>query len=144
MKKKLIATLLCTAMVVASLAGCGSKEAASSGAAASDDAAVEEAAAEGDSLTIDFEGFVGDEKIEHGEGKNYTLDLANSNFIPGFAEQLVGHNINEEFDIQVTFPAEYHDEKLKGQPATFSIKMKEIKQIQQIIKLSMNITNNWN
>ena len=46
-----------------------------------------------DIAIIDFEGFVGDEKIEHGEGKNYTLDLANSNFIPGFAEGLVGQVI---------------------------------------------------
>ena len=53
--------------------------------------------------------------------------MAHSNFIPGFAEQLVGHNIKEEFDINVTFPEEYHDEKLKGQPAVFHIKLNEIK-----------------
>ena len=81
-----------------------------------------------DTVVFDFDGVCNGEPIQGGSAKAYTLDLAHSNFIPGFAEQLVGHNINEEFDIQVTFPAEYHDEKLKGQPATFSIKMKEIKQ----------------
>lgn len=84
--------------------------------------------AETDIVVFDFDGVCNGEAIQGGSAKGYTLDLAHSNFIPGFAEQLVGHNINEEFDIQVTFPAEYHDEKLKGQPATFSIKMKEIKQ----------------
>ena len=54
--------------------------------------------------------------------------MAHSNFIPGFAEQLVGHNIKDEFTIDVTFPEEYHDEKLKGQPAKFDIKINEIKQ----------------
>lgn len=54
--------------------------------------------------------------------------MAHSNFIPGFAEQLVGKNLNDEFDIKVTFPEDYHDEKLKGQPATFKIKINEIKE----------------
>lgn len=81
-----------------------------------------------DVTVIDFEGKVNGEKIIGGEGKNYSLDLGNSNFIPGFAEQIVGHNLNEEFDINVTFPAEYHDEKLKGQPAVFRIKINEIKE----------------
>lgn len=67
-------------------------------------------------------------KFKGGEAKNYPLDLANSNFIPGFAEQLVGKNLNDEFEIKVTFPEQYHDEKLKGQPATFKIKINEIKE----------------
>ncbi len=54
--------------------------------------------------------------------------MANSNFIPGYAEQLVGHEIGEEFDINVDFPKEYHDEKLAGQPAVFKIKIHEIKE----------------
>ena len=83
---------------------------------------------ETDTVVFDFEGKVGDELIQGGSAKGYTLDLAHSNFIPGFAEQLVGHNIKEEFDINVTFPVDYHDEKLKGQPAIFSIKLNEIKQ----------------
>lgn len=81
-----------------------------------------------DTVVIDFEGKCNGELIQGGAAKDYTLDLAHSNFIPGFAQQLAGHNINDEFEISVTFPEEYHDEKLKGQPAVFSIKMKEIKQ----------------
>lgn len=81
-----------------------------------------------DTVVIDFEGYSNGEKIKGGDAKNYPLDLGNSNFIPGFAEQIVGKNLNDEFDINVTFPAEYHDEKLKGQPATFKIKVNEIKE----------------
>ena len=81
-----------------------------------------------DIAVIDFDGYVNGEKIQGGEAKNYPLDLAHSNFIPGFAEQLVGKNLNDEFDIKVTFPEDYHDEKLKGQPATFKIKINEIKE----------------
>lgn len=81
-----------------------------------------------DTVVFDFEGFVGDEKIEHGEGKNYTLNLASSNFIPGFAEGLVGHAKGEEFTIDVTFPADYHEEKLKGAQAQFKIKLHEVKE----------------
>ena len=79
-----------------------------------------------DIVKIDFDGYVNGEKIKGGEGKNYPLDLAHSNFIPGFAEQLAGKNLNEEFDIEVTFPEDYHDETLKGQKATFKIKINEI------------------
>ena len=84
-----------------------------------------------DIVTIDFEGFVGStkgEKIKGGEGKNYPLDIAHSNFIPGFAEQLVGKKLNDNFEIKVTFPADYHDESLKGQDAVFKIKINEIKE----------------
>ena len=79
-----------------------------------------------DIVKIDFDGSVNGEKIKGGEGKNYPLDLAHSNFIPGFAEQLVGKNLNDEFDIEVTFPEDYHDETLKGQKAVFKIKINEI------------------
>ena len=81
-----------------------------------------------DIAVIDFEGYSNGEKIKGGDGKNYPLDLAHSNFIPGFAEQIVGKNLNDEFEIKVDFPADYHDEKLKGQPATFKIKINEIKE----------------
>lgn len=81
-----------------------------------------------DIAVIDFEGTANGEKIVGGDAKNYALDLGNSNFIPGFADQVVGKNLGEEFDINVTFPAEYHDEKLKGQPAVFKIKINEIKE----------------
>lgn len=81
-----------------------------------------------DTVVFDFDGTCNGEAIQGGSAKGYALDLGHSNFIPGFAEQLVGHNINDEFDIQVTFPEDYHDEKLKGQPATFAIKLKEIRE----------------
>ncbi len=81
-----------------------------------------------DIAVIDFDGYSNGEKIQGGEAKNYPLDLAHSNFIPGFAEQLVGKNLNDEFEIKVNFPEDYHDEKLKGQPATFKIKINEIKE----------------
>lgn len=81
-----------------------------------------------DIVVFDFDGTCNGEKIQGGSAKGYSLDLANSNFIPGFAEQLVGHNIKEEFTIDVKFPEEYHDEKLKGQDAKFDIKLNEIKQ----------------
>lgn len=80
-----------------------------------------------DTVVFDFEGFSNGEKIEHGDAKNYTLDLAHSSFIPGFAEQLVDRALGEEFEITVNFPEEYHEKKLAGQPATFKCKINEIK-----------------
>lgn len=81
-----------------------------------------------DVVVMDFEGSVDGELISGGAAKNYMLDLENSNFIPGFAEQLVGKNAGEEFTIDVTFPEMYHDEKLQGKPAQFKIKINEIKE----------------
>lgn len=89
---------------------------------------VDRATKDSDIAVIDFEGFANGEKIVGGDAKNYPLDLGHSNFIPGFAEQIVGKNIGDEFEINVTFPEEYHDEKLKGQPAVFKIKLNEIKE----------------
>ena len=89
---------------------------------------VDRAAKDTDIAVIDFEGFVNGEKIEGGDAKNYPLDLGHSNFIPGFAEQIAGKNIGDEFEIKVTFPENYHDDKLKGQPAIFKIKLNEIKE----------------
>ena len=80
-----------------------------------------------DIVVFDFEGFSNGEKIEHGDAKNYTLDLAHSSFIPGFAEQLVDRPLGEEFEINVTFPETYHEKKLAGQPAVFKCKINEIK-----------------
>ena len=80
-----------------------------------------------DIIVFDFEGFSNGEKIEHGDAKNFTLDLGNSSFIPGFAEQLVDRPIGEDFNIEVTFPESYHEKKLAGQPATFKCKINEIK-----------------
>ncbi len=81
-----------------------------------------------DTVVFDFEGFSNGEKIEHGDAKNYTLDLANSGFIPGFAEQLVDRPLGEEFEINVTFPETYHEKKLAGQPAVFKCKINEIRE----------------
>ncbi len=89
---------------------------------------VDRAAEKDDLVKFDFEGFTNGEKIEHGDGKNYTLDLAHSRFIPGFAEQLVGHKVDEEFEINLNFPEDYHEKSLAGAPATFKIKIHEIKQ----------------
>lgn len=80
-----------------------------------------------DSVLIDFDGYVDGEAISGGSAKNYMLDLEHSNFINGFAEQIVGHKTGEEFTIDVTFPENYHDEKLNGKPAQFKIKLNEIK-----------------
>lgn len=80
-----------------------------------------------DTIVFDFDGYSNGEKIEHGDAKNYTLDLAHSSFIPGFADQLVDRALGEEFEINVTFPEEYHEKKLAGQPATFKCKIHEIK-----------------
>ena len=80
-----------------------------------------------DIIVFDFDGYSNGEKIEHGDAKNYTLDLANSSFIPGFAEQLVDRALGDEFEISVTFPETYHEKKLAGQPATFKCKINEIK-----------------
>ena len=81
-----------------------------------------------DTVMIDFEGSANGELIKGGAAKNYMLDLAHSNFIPGFAEQLVDHEVGEEFTIQVKFPEEYHDESLKGADAEFKITINEIKE----------------
>ena len=80
-----------------------------------------------DTVVFDFDGYSNGEKIEHGDAKNYTLDLAHSSFIPGFAEQLVDRTLGEDFEINVTFPEEYHEKKLAGQPAVFKCKINEIK-----------------
>lgn len=80
-----------------------------------------------DTIIFDFEGYSNGEKIEHGDAKNYTLDLAHSSFIPGFAEQLADKPLGEEFEINVTFPEDYHEKKLAGKPAVFKCKINEIK-----------------
>lgn len=83
---------------------------------------------EKDICKIDFEGYVDGEKIQGGEGFDYTLDIAHSNFIPGFAEQIVGHELNEEFEINVKFPEVYHEPKLAGKDAVFKIKLNKIQE----------------
>ncbi len=79
-----------------------------------------------DIVNIDFNGFVNGEPIKGGAAKSYRLDLSESNFIDGFADQLVGHKIAEEFTIQVTFPQAYHDTILAGKPAEFKVKINDV------------------
>lgn len=82
---------------------------------------------DGDVAVIDFEGFVDGEAFEGGKAENYNLKLGSGNFIPGFEEQIVGHNTDEEFTIDVNFPEDYQAEELKGKAAQFKIKLHEIK-----------------
>lgn len=89
---------------------------------------VENRAAEnGDTVVIDFEGFCDGEAFDGGKAEEYNLELGSGNFIPGFEEQLVGHNTGDEFTIDVKFPEEYQAENLKGKDAQFKIKLHEIK-----------------
>ncbi|KYD10851.1 trigger factor [Heyndrickxia sporothermodurans] len=81
----------------------------------------------GDTVVIDFEGFVNGEAFEGGKADNYSLVLGSNSFIPGFEEQLVGAKAGEEKDVEVTFPEEYHAAELAGQPATFKVTVHEIK-----------------
>lgn len=84
------------------------------------------AAEMGDTATIDFEGFTDGVAFEGGKGENYPLELGSGSFIPGFEEQVAGHKIDEEFDVNVTFPEEYAEE-LAGKEAVFKCKIHEIK-----------------
>lgn len=89
---------------------------------------VEDRAAEnGDMVTIDFDGYLDGKQFDGGKVENYELTLGAGQFIPGFEDQVVGHNIGDEFDINVTFPEDYHAEELKGKPVVFKIKLHEIK-----------------
>lgn len=85
------------------------------------------AAENGDQVTIDFEGFVDGVAFEGGKGEHHDLILGEIRFIPGFEEQIVGHNADEEFEINVTFPEDYQAEELKGKDAVFKIKLHQIK-----------------
>lgn len=80
-----------------------------------------------DDVVIDFEGFVDNVAFEGGKAENFTLTLGSGQFIPGFEEKIVGHNIDEEFDIDVTFPEDYPSKEIAGKPAVFKIKLHEIK-----------------
>lgn len=92
------------------------------------------AAAEGDTAVIDFEGFVDGTAFEGGKGTDYPLVLGSKSFIPGFEEQVVGHKAGESFDVNVSFPEEYHAEELKGKAATFKVTVKELK-MKELAKL---------
>lgn len=81
----------------------------------------------GDTVVMDFEGFVDGEAFEGGQAENYSLEIGSGQFIPGFEEQLVGAKTGEETEVNVEFPEEYHSEELAGKPATFKVKVHDIK-----------------
>ena len=81
----------------------------------------------GDTVVMDFEGFVNGEAFEGGKAENYSLELGSSQFIPGFEEQLVGLATGESKDVEVSFPEEYHAAELAGKPAVFKVTIHEIK-----------------
>lgn len=85
---------------------------------------------DGDMTVIDFEGFVDGAAFDGGKGENYPLTIGSHSFIDNFEEQLIGMNIGDEKEINVTFPEEYHAENLKGKLATFKVAIKEIKEKQ--------------
>ena len=87
----------------------------------------EGAAENGDIADIDFEGFVDGVAFEGGKAEHYSLTLGSGSFIPGFEEQIVGHNTGDEFEVNVTFPEDYQAEELKGKATTFKCKLHEIK-----------------
>lgn len=79
-----------------------------------------------DEVIIDFEGFFGDEAFEGGKGEDHPLRLGSGQFIPGFEDQIVGHNIGDEFDVNVKFPEDYQMTDYAGKDATFKCKLKSI------------------
>lgn len=85
------------------------------------------AAQDGDTVLIDFDGYVDGEQFEGGKAENYSLTLGSHSFIDTFEEQLVGKNIGEETEVHVTFPDQYQAEELQGKPALFKVTIKEIK-----------------
>ena len=87
-----------------------------------------EEAQSGDTVIIDFEGFIDNVAFENGAAQDHSLDLGSNTFIPGFEEQLVGMKRGEERDIDVTFPLDYGKKDLAGQDAVFKVKLKEIKE----------------
>ena len=87
----------------------------------------EGAAENGDTVDIDFEGFVEGKAFEGGKAEHYSLVLGSGSFIPGFEDQVVGHSAGEEFDVNVKFPEEYGAAELAGKDATFKIKLHEVK-----------------
>lgn len=90
---------------------------------------VERAAKNGDEVVIDFVGKKGDTPFDGGAAENHTLRLGSNSFIPGFEEGIVGKKAGDEFDINLTFPENYHSSELSGQAVVFSITLKEVKKV---------------
>ncbi|MEB8086660.1 trigger factor [Staphylococcus pseudoxylosus] len=94
----------------------------------------------GDTVNIDFDGYVDGEQFEGGQAEGYDLEIGSGSFIPGFEEQLVGVKTGKEKDVNVTFPEEYHAEELAGKEATFKTKVNEIK-FKDVPELTDEIAN---
>lgn len=82
----------------------------------------------GDTVVIDFEGFLGDTPFEGGKGENYSLKLGSGTFIPGFEDELVGYKKNDKVDVKVTFPKDYGSKELQGKDAVFKVLIHEVKE----------------
>ena len=92
----------------------------------------DEAIKDGDTITLDFEGFVDGVAFDGGKGENYELKIGSGSFIPGFEAQIVGHKIGEDFDVNVTFPEDYSAKDLAGKAATFKCTVKSLKQLPEL------------
>lgn len=90
----------------------------------------DEAAAKGDTVVIDFDGYVDGKQFDGGKADNYSLELGSNSFIPGFEDQLIGHKAGEDVDVKVTFPADYQAEDLRDKEATFKVTIHEVKEKQ--------------
>ncbi len=90
--------------------------------------AVDREVKDGDQIILDYKGFVGEEQFEGGTAEGYPLVIGSGSFIPGFEEQLVGAKKEEEVEVKVTFPTEYHSEDLAGKDAVFKCVVHEIKE----------------
>ena len=89
----------------------------------------DDAVQNGDTVTLDFEGFVDGVAFDGGKGENYELKIGSGSFIPGFEDQIVGQKIGEGFDVNVTFPEDYSAKDLAGKAATFKCEVKSLKQL---------------
>ena len=85
------------------------------------------AAKKGDTAVIDFEGFVDGKAFDGGKAEGHSLELGSGQFIPGFEDQIIGHKIDDEFNVNVEFPKDYGEKTLAGKPAVFKVKLHEIK-----------------
>ncbi|MCL2565718.1 MAG: trigger factor [Defluviitaleaceae bacterium] len=88
---------------------------------------VERAVADGDIVTIDFEGFIDDEAFDGGKGEDHNLTIGSKSFIGDFEQQLIGANVGDDLEVNVPFPQDYHAEHLAGKPAMFKVEIKDIK-----------------
>lgn len=91
---------------------------------------VERPVQNGDTVTIDFDGYMDGVAFEGGKGENYPLEIGSHSFIDGFEDQIIGKNLDDEFDVNVTFPENYQAANLAGKPAVFKVKIHEIKEKQ--------------